>query len=172
MTLQKLSKMPNTIPKPKATKRLIWNLRTKAKQNWHKTSTSVQLTYKIQCRRSSVCEATKAQNSILQVLRSCLLSLSLSLYDWIQQHYTTLSLTTKAHSRGRGAGSLSTHKEEDKKRTNKKQEKKPTKARAEVAALLLSVEQWLHARSVLYPTQNPRPGKQNLKPQVLLDPNT
>jgi hypothetical protein len=34
------------------------------------------------------------------------------------------------------------------------------------------VEQWLHARRVLFPTQNPRPGRQNLKPQVLLDPNT
>jgi hypothetical protein len=170
MILQKLLKMTNTIPKPKATKRVVWNLRTNTKQNWHKTSTSVQLTYKIQCRRSSACEATKAQNSRLQLLRSCLLSLSLS--DWIQQHYTTLSLTTKAHSRGRGAGSLSTHKEEDKKKTKKKQEKKPTRTTAEVAALLLSVEQWLHARSVLYPTQNPRPGKQNLKPQVLLDPNT
>jgi len=93
---------------------------------------------------------------------------ALSLYDWMQQHYTTLSLTTKAQCRGRGAGSLSTHNEEDKKnKTKKKQEKT-----AEVAALLLCVEQWLHARSVLYPTPNPRPGKQNLKPQVLVDPNT
>jgi len=51
-------------------------------ENKTKTGTKlirVQLTYKIEYRRSSACEATKAQNSRLQVLSSCLLSLSL--YD-------------------------------------------------------------------------------------------
>jgi hypothetical protein len=53
----------------------------------------------------------------------------------------TPSLTTKAHSRGRAAASLSTHKEEDKKNgTKKKQGKIPTTA-AEVAALVLCVAQ-------------------------------
>jgi hypothetical protein len=63
-----------------------------------------------------------------------------------------------------------------KKRDQEKTKKKPPTTTAEVAALLLvlCVRRAVIARtqSVLFPTQNPRPGKQNLKPQVLLDPNT
>jgi hypothetical protein len=124
MILQKLSKMPNTIPKPKATKRVVWNLRTKTKQNWHKTSTSVQLTYKIQCRRRPACEATKAQNSRLRVLKSCF---ALSL--WLNP--TTLHYSipdNKAPMQGqRSRQSIYPQRGRQKKRDQEKTRKKTNK---------------------------------------------
>jgi hypothetical protein len=114
--------MPNTIPKPKATKRLIWNLRTKTKQNLHKTSTRAAYIQNSMQKELSLWsyESSKLKTPSTKIL----LALSLSLYDWTQQHYTTLYLTTKAHSRGRAAASLSTTKKKTKKKRRRKNKKK------------------------------------------------
>jgi hypothetical protein len=133
MILQKLSRMPNTIPKPKATKRLMWNLRKETKP------VRVHLRYRIECRRSSACEeATKAQNSRLQVLRSCLLSLSLSL-SMTRSNNITLLYTEQEKPRA-GAEEQAVYLPTEKTTKGKDQEetrKRPTTTTAEVGALLL-----------------------------------